>query len=186
MQRWRRLLQEMYQTIIAQLSVARGRGMISFPTTEAVMRLVAALAMIVFTLGMAAADPPPQPKGPPIADPPFVTDAWLKDGSLHVTREVTVLVKETRTEQRTGPDGKPFQVTVVVNVPVQKQVTAVLDPKFTEVQTREGKAIATADWGKVLKEKSKVIVSPDGKPVPDSFLKANKEVELVVLHKPAK
>jgi len=59
------------------------------------------------------------------------------------------------------------------------------DPRTLEVKSVDGKIVATADVPNLLKEKTKVIVSPNGKPVSDQMVIENKNT-VIILVKPAK
>ncbi|HEX3147144.1 MAG TPA: hypothetical protein VHR66_03625 [Gemmataceae bacterium] len=123
------------------------------------------------------------PEKKPIDDKPFVTEAWFKDGSIIIQRELISVNQVPRTEERVGPDGKKFKVTVNVQVPVQSREAVTLDPKRTEVLRLDGKSVPSADWESLLKDKTKVIVSPGGKAVPDELRTANKDVVAVIVIK---
>lgn len=142
------------------------------------MNLTASFGLwLVLPLALVA--DPPMDKNP-AGGKPFVTEAWVKDGAVTILQPITVLVPESRTEQRRGADGKIMPVTVVVMVPVIKQVEVMLDPKKMEVKTMDGKSVDAAEVSKRLKQKTKVVVSPDGAAVDDAFLKANKDASLIV------
>jgi hypothetical protein len=140
----------------------------------------------VLVLKTEAKSDPPAGKKDAAGDKPFVTDGWLKDGAVVIVRETVTQQQVTRQEVRTTPDGKKTVVNVPIQVPVSQRVTVTLDSKAIEVQSPEGKIVEAADWGKVLKEKAKVIVSPNGRPVPEEFRKANKDIVAVVLIKARK
>ena len=58
-----------------------------------------------------------------------------------------------------------------------------LDPKLTQVLQLDGKTVPPADWESLLKDKSKVIVSPGGKSIPEELRAANKDIVAVIVIK---
>jgi hypothetical protein len=132
------------------------------------------------------------PKGAAVAkaDPkiaademPFATEADFKGGMIVIVRDVTVLQAVNKQVTRKGAGGKVEVVTVTENVPITQRAALTLDPKLTQVLSLDGKVVPPADWGTIIKEKTKVIVSPGGKVVPDELRTANKEAVAVVVLK---
>ncbi len=101
-----------------------------------------------------------------------------------ITRQATNLVNEVRTRQ-VVVDGIVTNVNVKVNVPVMEVTTIQLDPKTLEVKSADGKLVESADIPKLLKQKTKAIVSLSGKPVGDDLLTQNKNKVIIVV-KPTK
>lgn len=101
-----------------------------------------------------------------------------------ITRQATNLVNEVRTRQ-VVVDGIVTNVNVKVNVPVMEVTTIQLDPKTLEVKSADGKLVESADIPKLLKQKTKAIVSLSGKPVGDDLLTQNKNNVIIVV-KPTK
>jgi hypothetical protein len=134
------------------------------------------------------------PKGPAAAkadapkteltdEKPLVTEVGVKDGSVVISRDMLVYQETPRQETRVLPGGKAENVTVQVKVPITRKETITLDPKRTQVLRLDGKEIPPADWADVLKDKTKVILSPGGKAIPDELRAANKDAVAVVVYK---
>lgn len=119
----------------------------------------------------------------PIDDKPFATEAWLNGGSIVIRRDLVSHQQVPRTEERTDKDGKKTTVTVNVQVPVTTREAVTLDPKLTLVLRLDGKTVPPGDWESLLKDKTKVIVSPGGKAIPDELRSANKDVVAVIVIK---
>jgi hypothetical protein len=132
----------------------------------------------------------PKGEAAPKADPkvaadekPFATEASLTDGKIAIVRDVIIHQAVTRQIARKGAGGKFETVTVTENVPVTQRATLTLDPKLTQVLSLDGKVVPPADWGALIKDKTKVIVSPGGKVVPDELRTAHKDAVAVVVLK---
>ena len=132
------------------------------------------------------------PKGTAVAkaDPkiaadekPFATEASLKDGKVVIVRDVTTFVAANKQVTRKGAGGKVETVTVTENVPVTQRASLTLDPKLTQVLSLDGRVVPPADWGTVITDKTKVIVSPGGKVVPDDLRAAHMDAAAVVVLK---
>ena len=132
------------------------------------------------------------PKGAAVAkaDPkvaadekPFATEASVKDGKVVIVRDVIAYVAANKQVVRKGVGGKPETVRVTENVPVTQRASLTLDPKLTQVLSLDGKVIPSADWGTLITDKTKVIVSPGGKAVPDELRAAHKDAVAVVVLK---
>ncbi len=153
------------------------------------MRLALLVLAAIFASISSAAPALPEKKDPaqkksPAEGAPFVTNAWSKDGVILITRQATNLVNEVRTRQ-VVVDGIVTNVNVKVNVPVMEVTTIQLDPKTLEVKSADGKLVESADIPKLLKQKTKAIVSLSGKPVGDDLLTQNKNNVIIVV-KPTK
>ena len=114
---------------------------------------------------------------------PFATEASLKDGKIAIVRDVVIYQAVTKQIARKGAGGKFETVTVTENVPVSQRATLTLDPTLTQVLSLDGKVVPPADWGTVISDKTKVIVSPGGKVVPDELRNAHKDAAAVVVLK---
>jgi len=131
---------------------------------------------------VAKADPPKDLA----TEKPFATEASVQDGAVVIVREGVVMQTAQRQETRGTPGGKVETVTVNVQVPITKKEAITLDPKRTQVLRLDGTAVPPADWADVLKDRTKVLVSPGGKEIPDELRAANKDAGLVVVIKAAK
>jgi hypothetical protein len=117
---------------------------------------------------------------------PFASEASVKDGAVVVVRDVVTTQPAQRQETRALPGGKAEVVTVTVQVPITKRESVTLDPKRTQVLRLDGSVVPPADWADVLKDKTKVLVSPGGKEIPDELRAAHKDAVAVVVIKAAK
>jgi hypothetical protein len=131
---------------------------------------------------VAKADPPKDLGN----EKPFATEASVKDGAVVVVRDVVAMQTAQRQETRGAPGGKVETVTVNVQVPITKKEAITLDPKRTQVLRLDGTTVPPADWADVLKDRTKVLVSPGGKEIPDELRAANKDAVAVVVIKAVK
>jgi hypothetical protein len=131
---------------------------------------------------VAKADPPTDLA----TEKPFATEASVKDGAVVVVRDVVVHQTVQQQQTRGTPGGKVETVTVNVQVPIAKKEAVTLDPKRTQVLRLDGTAVPPADWADVLKDKTKVLVSPGGQAIPDELRAAHKDAVAVVVIKAAK
>jgi hypothetical protein len=130
--------------------------------------------------GTAAKD---EPKADLAGEKPFASEASVKDGAVVVVREVKTFQTAQRQETRAIPGGKAEIVTVSVQVPITKKEAIALDPKRTQVLRLDGSVVPLADWADVLKDRTKVLVSPGGKEIPDELRAAHKDAVAVVVIK---
>jgi hypothetical protein len=131
---------------------------------------------------VAKADPPKDLA----TEKPFATEASVKDGAVVVTRDVVVMQTVQRQETRALPGGKAEVVTVNAQIPITRKEPITLDPKRTQVLRLDGSVVPPADWADVLRDKTKVLVSPGGKEIPDELRAANKDAVAVVVIRAAK
>jgi hypothetical protein len=128
---------------------------------------------------VAKADPPKDLA----TEKPFASEASVKDGAVVVVRDVVTKQTAQRQETRALPGGKAEIVTVNVQVPITKKEAITLDPKRTQVLRLDGSVVPPADWADVLKDRTKVLVSPGGKEIPDDLRSAHKDAVAVVVIK---
>ena len=83
-----------------------------------------------------------------------------------VVRDV-VVSRRRRRSGRGHPGRQTETVTVNAQVPITKKEAITLDPKRTQVLRLDGSVVPPADWADVLKDRTKVFVSPGGQAVPD-------------------
>jgi hypothetical protein len=120
------------------------------------------------------------PKKDLMDEKPFASEAWVKDGVVSILREVVVMEQSPKKETR-GKGGKGESSTV--QVPVVRREPVPLDPKLTQILRLDGREVPKSEWEALLKEKTKVIVSPGGKVVPDELQAANKDAVVVIVIK---
>lgn len=153
------------------------------PLDKELLKKHADLVAILVPKGSIATAEPKKELGD---EPPFATDVTLKDGAITIQRFSVVYNEVPRKETRKMANGKVDTVTAKARVPVTQQQTITLDPKRTQVLRFDGTEVPAADWGRVIGDKAKVIVSPGGKVVPDELRNTNKDAVAVVVFKLAK
>jgi hypothetical protein len=127
-----------------------------------------------------------EPKTDLAAEKPFAAEASVGDGAVIIVREAVVMQTAQRQETRALPGGKAEIVTVNVQIPTTKREVVALEPKRTQVLRLDGSVVPPADWADVFKDKTKVLVSPGGKEIPDDLRAAHKDAVAVVVIKAAK
>jgi len=137
------------------------------------------LALLLTALAIGA-DVEPATTGPP----PLFVNASLKDDRLVSRKTVTEHVPQTRTEE-VNVNGKIEKRTVTVLVPVMKVVEQAWDLKKATIKTAGGKKLDLDALKKLMDKPRAVIVSSDGKAVPESYLKLLDKDAIVIVAPPA-
>jgi len=133
------------------------------------------LPILLSVLAVSADAEPPAPK-----EPPQVLTASVKGDKLVSKRTVTVNVPVT-VIQKVKQGDKEVDVTVTRLVPEMRTVEVAMDLSRATITTAGGKKLDLDALKKRLDKPRPVVVSGDGKPVDESYLKLLDKDAIVIV-----